>query len=130
MVTTAVRPEIGAVIKIGPMATAPPDRLVDLTGRLGPSGLVGLLAAADVMIGNDSGLRHLAGAVGTPTVGVFWCGDVINAGPLDRGRHRVIASFRTTCPRCGAPQEPRRDRPSPTGAPCIRGPACRGGPTQ
>ncbi len=83
-------------------------RLVDLTGRLGLSGLVGLLAAADVMIGNDSGPRHLAEAVGTPTVGVFWCGNVINAGPLNRGRHRVITSFQNTCPRCGAPQEPQR----------------------
>ncbi len=60
-----------------------------------------MLAAADVMVGDDSGPRHLAVAVGTPTVGVFWFGNVVNAGPIDRGRHRVHMSFVTRCPVCG-----------------------------
>ncbi len=60
-----------------------------------------VLAAADVMVGDDSGPRHLAVAVGTPTVGVFWFGNVVNAGPFDRGRHRVHMSFVTRCPVCG-----------------------------
>jgi len=76
----------------------------DLTGRLRLPALVGLLAGAAVMIGNDSGPRHLAAAVGAPTVGVFWCGNVINAAPLDRSRHRVATSFQTACPDCGVGQ--------------------------
>ena len=77
------------------------SRLHDLVGTLPLRELPGVLAAADVMVGDDSGPRHLAVAVGTRTVGVFWFGNVINAGPLDRGRHRVLMAFVTRCPVCG-----------------------------
>ncbi|WP_323742956.1 MULTISPECIES: glycosyltransferase family 9 protein [unclassified Rathayibacter] len=63
--------------------------------------LPALLSLADVVLGNDSGPRHLAAAVGTPTVGVFWVGNAINAAPLGRGRHRVQLSWTTHCPVCG-----------------------------
>ena len=77
---------------------------LDLVGRLSMSAMVGVLERCRVVVGNDSGPRHLAGAVGTATVGVYWCGNLINAGPLTRARHRVGVSFRTTCPVCGADQ--------------------------
>jgi len=77
------------------------DRVHDLSGSLPLADLPAVLAAADVMVGDDSGPRHLAVAVGTPTVGVFWFGNVVNAGPFDRGRHRVHLSFVTRCPVCG-----------------------------
>ena len=77
------------------------DRVHDLTDGLPLAELPAVLAAADVMVGDDSGPRHLAVAVGTPTVGVFWFGNVVNAGPFDRGRHRVHLSFVTRCPVCG-----------------------------
>lgn len=77
------------------------DRVHDLTGTVPLGGLPAVLAAADVMVGDDSGPRHLAVAVGTPTVGVFWFGNVVNAGPFDRGRHRVHLSYVTRCPVCG-----------------------------
>ena len=62
---------------------------------------VGLLEAATVLVGNDSGPRHLADAVGTATVSVYWFGNVINAGPQGRSRHRVDISWTTSCPVCG-----------------------------
>lgn len=65
------------------------------------STLCGVLARSSVLVGNDSGPRHLARAVGTPTVGVFWIGNVINAGPVARGRDRVLMSWRIECPVCG-----------------------------
>jgi ADP-heptose:LPS heptosyltransferase len=77
---------------------------VDLVGRLDLSAMVGVLSRCQVVVGNDSGPRHLAAAVGVATVGVYWCGNVINAGPLTRTRHRVSVSFRTACPECGADQ--------------------------
>ncbi|MBT2501134.1 glycosyltransferase family 9 protein [Curtobacterium sp. ISL-83] len=77
------------------------DRLHDLVGELPLTELPAVLAAADVVVGDDSGPRHLAVAVGTPTVGVFWFGNVVNAGPFDRGRHRVHLSYVTRCPVCG-----------------------------
>lgn len=72
-----------------------------LGGRLDLAELAGLLAAADVVVGNDSGPRHLAQAVGTATVGVFWAGNLINAGPMTRARHRVEISWVVRCPVCG-----------------------------
>ena len=76
----------------------------DLAGRLSLGGITGLLERCALLVGNDSGPRHLAGAVGTSTVGVFWCGNMINAGPLFRMYHRAAVSFRNTCPVCGADQ--------------------------
>jgi ADP-heptose:LPS heptosyltransferase len=66
-------------------------------------GLAGLLSRAEVVVSNDSGPLHLAAAVGARTVGIFWIGNVINAGPLTRARHRPVASFQASCPACGAP---------------------------
>ena len=70
-------------------------------GELEMAGLVALLAEAGVVVANDSGPRHLAQALGVPTVGIFWAGNVINAGALGRSLHRVHASWVTACPTCG-----------------------------
>lgn len=72
-----------------------------VAGELSIGQLVGVLSAADVVLANDSGPRHLAAAIGTATVGVFWVGNVINAAPFSRGRHRVQQSWTTHCPVCG-----------------------------
>ncbi len=44
--------------------------------------LAGLVAAADCFVGNDSGVTHLAAAVGTPTLAIF--------GPTDPKRWRPL----------------------------------------
>ncbi|WP_345801401.1 glycosyltransferase family 9 protein [Microbacterium sp. AZCO] len=77
------------------------DAVVSLAGRLSLGELAGLLAVADVFVGNDSGPRHLAQAVGTATVGLFWFGNLVNGGPMTRARQRVHLSFTTHCPVCG-----------------------------
>jgi ADP-heptose:LPS heptosyltransferase len=77
---------------------------LDLVGRLSMSAMVGVLERCRLVLANDSGPRHLAAAVGTATVGVYWCGNLINAGPITRRRHRIGVSFRTSCPECGADQ--------------------------
>jgi len=76
-------------------------RVSSAAGRLSLSGLVGTLARADVVLADDSGPRHLAEAVGTPTVSVYWFGNLITAGPLLRARHRVHVSWTARCPVCG-----------------------------
>jgi hypothetical protein len=73
-----------------------------LAGSLSLGESAALLEAADVVVANDSGPRHMAQAVGAPTVGVFWFGNVVNAAPFSRGRHRVHLSFTVACPVCGA----------------------------
>lgn len=75
---------------------------VDLTGKLTLGGLLGVFARSSVVVSNDSGPLHLAEAVGTRTVGIFWCGNVINAGAPTRTDHRVLMSWRLECPVCGA----------------------------
>jgi ADP-heptose:LPS heptosyltransferase len=74
----------------------------DLAGRLGLGGLAGLLERATLLVGNDSGPRHLAAAVGTATVAVYWCGHLGSYGPLYRSRHRAPTAWRLHCPACGA----------------------------
>ncbi|MDP9420564.1 MAG: glycosyltransferase family 9 protein [Actinomycetota bacterium] len=73
-----------------------------LAGRLSIGGLAGLLARCAVVVGNDTGPLHLAAAVGAATAGVFWCGNLINAGAATRTRHRPSMSWVLDCPACGA----------------------------
>lgn len=75
--------------------------VVDLTSALDLGETAGLLSVSDLVVGNDSGPRHLAVAVGTPTVGVFWVGNALNAAPQGRERHRIHLSWTTVCPVCG-----------------------------
>ena len=72
-----------------------------LIGRLSLGGLAGLLSLATVVVSNDTGPLHLAAAVGTRTVGIFWCGNMLNGGPFTRLRHRPQISWLTECPVCG-----------------------------
>ena len=78
--------------------THTPEQLCD---RLSLKGLTGLLSRCVLVVGNDSGPLHLAHAVGTPTVGIYWCGNVFTAGPVTRARHRPVLSWRLECPVCG-----------------------------
>ena len=75
---------------------------LDLCGRLSLGGLAGLLSRCEVVVSNDSGPLHLAGAVGAATVGIYWGPNFINAGPPTRIRHRPTLSWRSNCPLCGA----------------------------
>ncbi|BCB76229.1 glycosyltransferase family 9 protein [Phytohabitans flavus] len=77
-------------------------RIRTLVGELSLGGLVGLLAGAAVAVANDTGPLHVAAAVGTPSVGIYWVGNVINSAPPYRARHRPIPSWRVHCPVCGA----------------------------
>jgi ADP-heptose:LPS heptosyltransferase len=76
-------------------------RAVDLSGRLSLSAVVGVLERVDLLVGNDSGPRHLAEAVGTATVGVFTRANLVDVAPLFRARHRVLVSWASRCTACG-----------------------------
>jgi ADP-heptose:LPS heptosyltransferase len=80
-----------------------------LAGQVSVGGLTGVLACSGVVVANDSGPRHLAEAVGTPTVSVFWCGNMINSGPLGRLLHRTHISWTTACPDCGTALTTKRE---------------------
>jgi ADP-heptose:LPS heptosyltransferase len=102
----------GALVAInGTAAEAPLVRAVaqamqhpslDLTGKLSLRGLCGMLERATMLVSNDTGPLHLALAVGTPTVGIFWLTNLIDGTPLRQGHLRVALSVRVHCPVCGA----------------------------
>jgi ADP-heptose:LPS heptosyltransferase len=73
----------------------------NLCGFISLGGLAGLLSRCRLVVSNDSGPLHLAAAVGTATVGIYWCFNLLNYAPLTRAHHRPIASWRLTCPNCG-----------------------------
>ncbi len=45
--------------------------VIDLTGQTSLTDAVGWLGRAQLYVGNDSGLMHVAAAMGTPTIGLF-----------------------------------------------------------
>ncbi|HEY8318435.1 MAG TPA: glycosyltransferase family 9 protein [Amnibacterium sp.] len=78
------------------------ERVRSVAGTIDLGALAGVLAEADVVLANDSGPRHVAQALGTPTVGLFWFGNAVNAAPFTRAHHRVLLGWTTRCPVCGA----------------------------
>lgn len=90
---------------VAAVAAALPPRVrreaVDLGGRLRLGGLIGVLSLSTLFLGNDSGPRHLAAAVGTPTVSVHTCANLADVAPLLRTWHRVAVSWASACEMCG-----------------------------
>ncbi|MCK2213867.1 glycosyltransferase family 9 protein [Actinomadura sp. ATCC 31491] len=93
------------------VAAAMRSPAVAAAGTLGLGALAALYERCDLVIGTDTGPRHLAAAVGTPTVAVYWCVNLIGYGPLSRTWHRPLISWTTACPVCGADGvRPRAER--------------------
>jgi heptosyltransferase-2 len=72
--------------------------LADLTGMTDLDTLAAVLEQAAVVVANDSGPLHLAGAVGVPAVGIFGSTEPKWTGP--RGGRVVIAAERPPCAPC------------------------------
>ncbi len=72
------------------LAALPPDS-VDLVGRLEIPEAAAALARCALFVGNDSGLMHLAAAVGTPTLGLFGPTSAEEYGPVGARAAAVIA---------------------------------------
>lgn len=98
---TGIESEREIVDKVARCARVP---VHSLAGRLSLNGLTGLLERADVVVANDTGPHHLAAAVGTATVGIYWCFNIINADPNTRTFHRPVVSWSLECPICGRSQ--------------------------
>ena len=83
-------------------AAAPP--VVDLAGKTGLAALVGLLAGARAVVSNDSGVMHLAAALGRPTLAIFGSTSPVWTSVSERWVANLYAAYpcspcyRRTCP--------------------------------
>jgi ADP-heptose:LPS heptosyltransferase len=99
VVITGTDAEASIVDSVRSTMRAPARALV---GALSIGGLAAAYADCALVVSNDTGPIHLAAAVGTPTVGVFWIGNLINGAAVTREWHRAIPSWTMYCPECGA----------------------------
>lgn len=72
----------GEKLAAGEIAKAGGHRVRDLTGEDLRNGILAL-AAADLVISNDSGLLHVAAAIGSPTIGIFGPTSPFHYAPLN-----------------------------------------------
>lgn len=84
-------------------------KFYDLTGETDMFALMHLLKSAAAVIANDSGVMHLAAALGTPGVAVFGSTDYTSTGPISPKWKLVVSDqpcspcFERVCPK-GDPQ--------------------------
>jgi ADP-heptose:LPS heptosyltransferase len=62
----------------------------DLAGRTSLGGLAALLRRASLVVCNDTGVSHVAAAVGAPSVVICSGADPVRWAPLDDRRHTVL----------------------------------------
>ncbi len=76
----------------------------DLTGRTGLGEAVDLMSQADAVVSNDSGLMHVAAALGRPLVAIYGSSDPSHTPPLGGHKHILYRGlecspcFRRICP--------------------------------
>lgn len=76
-----------------------PAAVVNLVGRTSVADLAALLRASSAFLGNDSGVMHVAAALGVPTLGLFGSSSVAWTAP--RGpRARALAATGFACQPC------------------------------
>ena len=73
---------------------------LDLCGRTSLAGAAALLGDAALVVCNDTGTAHLAGATGTPSVALFLSGDPRRFGPRARGATGRVARVQVECNPC------------------------------
>ncbi|MCH8156585.1 MAG: glycosyltransferase family 9 protein, partial [Nitrospinae bacterium] len=76
------------------------DRVIDLTGKTNISQLLELVKRCSYLVTNDTGTMHIAAAVGTPIVGLFFA----HAHPFETGPYspgHLIFQARIPCSPCG-----------------------------
>ena len=87
VVLTGTEPERPLVRAVAANMAAPP---LDLAGRTSLGGLAALLTRARLLVSNDTGVSHLAAALGTPSIVLFSHSDPSRWASVDRRRHVVV----------------------------------------
>ena len=81
IVVVGGREEAKRAVAIGEQTASP---VIDATGKLSIAGTAALLSLCRGLVSNDSGLMHLGGAVGVPTLGLFGSSNPLWTAPLGR----------------------------------------------
>lgn len=81
------------------IATAIPGAL-NLAGMTSLKEMAGVIAAADLFIGNDSGPMHIAAALGVKTLAIFGAGHPGKTAPLPNGAQVVTLHAGMACSPC------------------------------
>ncbi|MDX9822591.1 MAG: lipopolysaccharide heptosyltransferase II [Syntrophales bacterium] len=72
--------------------------LVDIAGQTGLKEAIAVMARCDLFISNDSGLMHLATALGVPTVAIFGSTNPMTTAPV--GKRSVVVRREVDCSPC------------------------------
>jgi ADP-heptose:LPS heptosyltransferase len=99
ILVTGVKAEAAAVEEVRESMQA---QAHNLCAKLTLNGLTGLFSRCHLVISNDTGPLHLAYALRTPSIGLYWAFNVMTAGEPMRTIHRPVTSWRMSCPVCGA----------------------------
>ncbi|MES2901973.1 MAG: glycosyltransferase family 9 protein [Pseudomonadota bacterium] len=87
--------------RVAEVIAAMRHRAVNLAGKASLGALCALLHRSVLCVSNDTGPLHLALALGTPAVGIYWLTNLIESAPLCQQGHRSAVSVRVRCPQCG-----------------------------
>jgi heptosyltransferase-2 len=71
---------------------------IDIAGRTNLNEAIALIARCDLFVTNDSGLMHVAGALGVPTVAIFGSTNPVTTSPM--GERTVLVRRPVDCSPC------------------------------
>ncbi len=80
------------------------DNVIDMTGQLSLQQSITLMSQCNLFVTNDSGLMHVANALGVPTVGMYGAADIQNTGLRGNSYRNINANVccspcvKNTCP--------------------------------
>ncbi|MCP4668522.1 MAG: glycosyltransferase family 9 protein, partial [Deltaproteobacteria bacterium] len=80
------------------------EKSLNLCGRTSLGEAMGVIQECQIFVTNDSGLMHVASALGVPTVAIFGSTDPIATGP--RGPGTRIVKHDVSCAPCLRPECP------------------------
>lgn len=88
------------------VAAAMTTLAIDLAGQTTLGTMAALLEGAGLLVTNDTGVSHLAAAIGTPSVVLFLASDRARWAPVDTRRHIAVGAGVTDAATLRAPPPP------------------------